>query len=75
MRLVCVFVVLGMSKICLIGGEFSLCKDLDEIIVIVVVVLGICKVVIIINGMLLLWCLLGWYWVGLIVLNVSMDSL
>ena len=52
-RPVRVFAALGMSKIRLTGGEPSLRKDLDEIIVTVAAVPGIRKVAITTNGTLL----------------------
>lgn len=70
----CVFFVLGIEKVCFIGGEFFLCCDFIEIIVVVCENLVICQIVVIINGYCLVCDVECWCDVGLMVINVSVDS-
>lgn len=71
----CVFVRLGIEKVCLIGGELFLCCDFIDIIVVVWENDVICQIVVIINGYCLECDVVSWCDVGFIGINVSVDSL
>lgn len=65
----------GVEKICLIGGEFFMRKDMLELIKKLVCILGVCDIVMMINGLLLFVYVERFKEVGLKWVMISFDFL